>query len=333
MVHDDRSEAAPPPRPPPSPSSSPSLASAAAELGLALALSLAGAYAACEKAAGFGAGPRWSHPTGSYLAWSGAGAAFLLAARVLSSAPLQRLARRVLRARDAARPDRVARFAMVVFKTVWYFGITAFGLYSFTATEWLPPCLGGIGDADAAFAGWPRHEATRAQKQWYILQMAYHLHSCAYLIARGRKRNDRVEMAIHHLASTGALAMSWRSNWLRVGILVVVAHDCSDIFTYGVKVVVDTGKKLPTGVLYVGCLASWAWMRLYVLPWVIIGRVITLAPPLMGAGPAYAFAACLGALFALHVYWYVLILRIGWRAARSGSAEDTYQRPLAEKKK
>lgn len=45
-----------------------------------------------------------------------------------------------------------------------------------------------------------------------------------------RQRNDFVEMFIHHLVTILLMTLSWTSNTVRIGTLVLVVHDCADIF-------------------------------------------------------------------------------------------------------
>ena len=268
---------------------------------------------------------------GAVLVWGGAAAWVLVLARRALTTPFEAIGRRVLTAKNVARPDRVKRFATVCFKTCYYVGITAAGFALLRGEPWFPRALGGAGHVAGAFDGWPYHASSEGLRVYYQIQFGYHLHSGVVLATAGWRRNDRTEMAVHHAAAVLLLLLSWCANWLRIGALVLFVHDVSDIFTYGVKIAVDTPSKLATGVLYLGVLASWLWFRLWALPFVLIRAVLERAAPLMGPFPAYVFAALLSVLVALHVYWFVLILDIGRKAVSSGDAEDTYQRPRREK--
>lgn len=44
------------------------------------------------------------------------------------------------------------------------------------------------------------------------------------------KRKDFWQMFIHHIATIALMAFSWVSNLHRVGTLVLLLHDCVDIF-------------------------------------------------------------------------------------------------------
>ena len=44
------------------------------------------------------------------------------------------------------------------------------------------------------------------------------------------KRKDFWEMFIHHITTIALMAFSWTCNLTRVGTLVLIIHDCADIF-------------------------------------------------------------------------------------------------------
>lgn len=66
------------------------------------------------------------------------------------------------------------------------------------------------------------------------------------------RRNDFWELVLHHLITIGLLSASWTINFVRVGTLVLLSHDLSDIVLEGGKLVKYT-KRYPmfTNVLFV----------------------------------------------------------------------------------
>lgn len=47
---------------------------------------------------------------------------------------------------------------------------------------------------------------------------------------RDVKRKDFWQMFVHHIATILLMAFSWVCNLIRVGTLVLLVHDCADIF-------------------------------------------------------------------------------------------------------
>lgn len=112
-------------------------------------------------------------------------------------------------------------------------------------------------------------------------------------------------------------------------------HFCSPFqFVYAVKSTVDTNHKYLTLSLYVALLSSWAYCRLYTLPFFI--SVVRFAPELVPSHSLesghfshllnYAFVGMLWILFTLHVYWYALFLKMGFSFLKTGKTADTQQR-------
>ena len=44
------------------------------------------------------------------------------------------------------------------------------------------------------------------------------------------KRKDFWEMFVHHITTIGLMTLSWTCNLTRVGALVLLIHDCADIW-------------------------------------------------------------------------------------------------------
>ena len=51
------------------------------------------------------------------------------------------------------------------------------------------------------------------------------------------KRSDFWELVFHHVLTIGLLSISWAINFVRVGTLVLISHDISDILLEGGKLV------------------------------------------------------------------------------------------------
>lgn len=268
-------------------------------------------------------GVGFPHPSDLILGL--ASSVLVVCVRLVVVPPFEKLGRRVLSSKNAAIEDRVQRFAAVLFKTIFYTIMTGVGYCLLMDEPWFPTELGGGGDTSLTIIGWPAHYVSERLRLYFLVQLAYKGHELLYLASEGCARNDWFEMSIHHACTLLLMCLSWGLNWSRLAALVLFIHDAGDVFTYAIKVVVDTEKKLPIFVLYFGVLLAWGWTRLYIFPALVIRKAFLLGPDYVGAS-AYAFSALLSMLLALHCYWYILILQMGYKAANTGKPEDTYQR-------
>jgi len=137
-------------------------------------------------------------------------------------------------------------------------------------------------------------------------------------------RADFWEMLLHHVVTLFLIGFSYLASLTRIGSLVFLTHDLSDLFGYFMKAVVDTSSKPLILFGYVCLLLSWGFCRLYAFPVYIIttglnGKDIAHPYPVEGW---LILNVMMIVLFCLHCYWYSLFLKMGYRFASRGVAED-----------
>ncbi|KAG3090446.1 hypothetical protein PI124_g10256 [Phytophthora idaei] len=255
----------------------------------------------------------------------GIGFAFvIIALRFAFMAVAKPLGRRVLSPTKRLHADRVERFATVLFKFMYFAGITVAGYYVMRDETWFPPVLGGKGVIREAYL--ILHEAPgSALKYYYFVQLGYHFHSLLYMLFFSPIRNDFIEMLLHHLVTIILIGGSYLANYCAMGALVTFTHDIGDVTGYAIKSVVDTGNTPLIVAMYVVLLVSWGYTRLYVYPFHLIYNAIFVIPE---ANPhvvgifLHPGNTLLCMLVVLHVYWYGLFLVMGYTLIRKGLAED-----------
>ncbi|KAG6942714.1 hypothetical protein JG688_00017962 [Phytophthora aleatoria] len=255
----------------------------------------------------------------------GIGFAFvIIALRFAFMAVAKPLGRRVLSPTKRLHADRVERFATVLFKFMYFAGITVAGYYVMRDEKWFPPVLGGKGVIREAYL--ILHEApSSALKYYYFVQLGYHFHSLLYMLFFSPIRNDFIEMLLHHLVTIILIGGSYLANYCAMGALVTFTHDIGDVTGYAIKSVVDTGNTPLIVAMYVVLLVSWGYTRLYVYPFHLIYNAIFVIPE---ANPhvvgifLHPGNTLLCMLVVLHVYWYGLFLVMGYTLIRKGLAED-----------
>lgn len=153
-----------------------------------------------------------------------------------------------------------------------------------------------------------------------MMQLAYHIHTILFQVWV-HYRQDFMEMMLHHFTAVLLILCSNFLDLQRIGILILLAHDISDIFVYGSKALVDSHYKKTLTFFSVSLIVSWFYTRLYVFPFVIIRSVITepFRLKLSGVFPFKSYvnnmivwtpASFLLLLQALHVYWITKIVKV-----------------------
>merc|ERR1712242_681797 len=158
-------------------------------------------------------------------------------------------------------------------------------------------------------------------------------HSFLWTILIDYTRGDFPEMLIHHVVTIALIYMQYMSNWIPVGVAVLIIHDIIDVWAYAGKAVVHMKFKPVKVLVYIMCTSSWGYVRLYVFPKAIIWPLFSGAVlrtwacfPRDGCPegstidasffdsqlPAIKIAVCgLMILYLLHVYWFRLFL-VAW---------------------
>lgn len=228
------------------------------------------------------------------------------------------------------REERVSRFGVVFFKFIVFVVYTTAGAYLLIGQEWTMPAMGGNGNIVAAFVGYPFQTQMPWIKEYYLINMAYHTHSLLFHLT-SKRRNDFMEMLLHHIVAIILISFSYLLNFVRGGALVMFLHDFADIPAYLVKSSVDSSYKYFTLTVYLSLLAMWGYARLYVLPFEIIIPVLSGHPAIVEALsrdgnflPFFIFMLLV--LQVMHILWYGLFIQMGLNFLKSGKTEDIQQR-------
>lgn len=106
---------------------------------------------------------------------------------------------------------------------------------------------------------------------------------------------------------------------MRIGLLILVCHDLTDVPLEFGKLCVYLNLDLLSTIAYLILVFSWILSRLYVLPFYVLYSVLYEC----GHPPLYrVFLFFLFFLQLLHIYWFFLILRIGYRRVTKSEFAD-----------
>lgn len=150
-------------------------------------------------------------------------------------------------------------------------------------------------------------------------------------------RGDFQEMFVHHLITNGLVFLSSFCRVTRVGSMVFLVHDLSDVPVDLSKLANFLKYKVTTAVCFFLMVAVWMATRLYILPVTIYGAILTEShyymetgdvPPILYACYRPFFYVGIGLLILLHAAWFVMFLRMGYLLVFKNETHD-----LSEHKK
>jgi hypothetical protein len=147
---------------------------------------------------------------------------------------------------------------------------------------------------------------------FYMFQMAFYMHSIhAHAFGAETKRDDFVEMLLHHVVTLGLLYSSFSMRFVAAGTLIVVVHDAADVLFECAKLCIYNHKEARANVVFAVWVVVWVLTRLIYFPMFVVRGGVWETVARLGFFPLYSFnAITLLILLALHVFWTTMIVRM-----------------------
>ena len=127
--------------------------------------------------------------------------------------------------------------------------------------------LGGSGSLDVLYNDWPMWKKPAYFDIWCATTMGYHLEAFFFQLS-GNKRNDFVEMMLHHVVTVSLIVFTIMVNTTDGGMIVLFVHHIGDVFISVARILVDVHTKSSV-VAFLTMMVVWAYTRLYAYPFVV----------------------------------------------------------------
>lgn len=262
---------------------------------------------------------------------------------------------------------RIAKFAEYLFRLCYHGAISAYGIWYFKDKEWWT-----AGGTHALFRGFPHHEVQPGMAWYYLLQAAYNfdamlslltlsftlqlrwpivikykgktqhiLHFCSPISIAWSDtvRGDFKEMMIHHIITNMLVVGSSWCRFTRIGSMVFLVHDISDVPVDLSKLANFLKWKWTTLGCFLSMVAVWLATRLYILPFLIYRSILTeshfiletgVVPTILYIAYRHAFYALVGLLILLHLFWFVMFLQIFATFLKKNECHDLSEHKAGE---
>ncbi|KAG7524335.1 hypothetical protein JOB18_010580 [Solea senegalensis] len=206
--------------------------------------------------------------------------------------------------RNQDRPCQTKKFGEAAWRFSFYLVAFVGGLACLIDRPW-------FWNNRDCWSKYPVQPMERAHYWYYMLELSFYV-SLLLRISVDVKRKDFKEQVIHHLATIFLLSFSYCANYIRIGTLVMLLHDSSDILLESAKMFnYGTGWRKTCDILFVVFTVVFLVTRLVIFPSKIIHTTLVLSmevfEPFVGY---YFFNILLMVLQALHIFWAILILRM-----------------------
>ncbi|XP_061102182.1 ceramide synthase 2 [Conger conger] len=208
------------------------------------------------------------------------------------------------RRRNQDRPGLQRKFREACWRFVFYLSAFIGGLIALYDKPWLY-------DTREVWIGFPKQQSMLDSQYWYyILEMSFYW-SLLFSVAFDIKRKDFKEQIIHHFATLILLAFSWCANYIRIGTLVMIIHDASDVLLESAKLFNYAKWERTCNIIFILFAIVFMVTRLIIFPFWLIHCAwvypVVSYPPFFGY---YFFNVMLLVLQLLHIFWACLILRM-----------------------
>ncbi|XP_043934340.1 ceramide synthase 3 [Protopterus annectens] len=207
------------------------------------------------------------------------------------------------RRRNQDRPSLVKKFQEACWRFVFYILAFIGGLAALYDKPWFY-------NTQLMWDAYPKQYLLPSQYWYYIIELSFYW-SLLFSVAFDVRRKDFKEQIIHHLSAIVLLSFSWCANYIRVGTIVMIVHDASDVFLESAKMMLYAGFSHLANIQFTFFTLVFLVSRLIYFPFWIIHCTwvypVNIYPPFFGY---YFFNVMLVILQILNLYWAYLILKM-----------------------
>uniref|UniRef100_A0A6B2EE38 Protein transporter n=1 Tax=Phlebotomus kandelakii TaxID=1109342 RepID=A0A6B2EE38_9DIPT len=215
------------------------------------------------------------------------------------------------RAQD--KPSTLVKFCENSWRCIYYTYSFCYGVVFLWNKPW-------FWEIKHCWYGYPHQSVDNDIWWYYMISLAFYW-SLTISQFRDVKRKDFWQMFVHHMVTLLLLSLSWVCNLHRVGSLVLVVHDCADIFLEAAKLTKYANYQKVCDAIFAIFIVVWIVTRLGFFPRLLYSTSVE-APGILPMFPAYyIFNSLLILLLVLHVVWTYLILQIAYRALQCGQMD------------
>lgn len=257
--------------------------------------------------------------------------------------------------------ERIIKFSEYCLRLIYHFVVSVFGIYYFWDKPWWNPQQGGT---KTVFVGYPEHEIEVGMTWYFLVQFTYNVEALVSLLELSLEvqfqnplahhgipirigwsktcRGDFREMCIHHIITNMLVFISSTMRFTRIGSMVFLVHDISDVPVDLSKLANFVKWKKTTISFFVLMMLVWLATRMLIFPCVIMRSVFFETQFLMIKNGGIVkqvhhdawkvvIAGLLVCILALQFLWFGMMLKIGFVLVSKGETHDLTEHKRGEK--
>ncbi|XP_063041899.1 ceramide synthase 2a [Engraulis encrasicolus] len=207
------------------------------------------------------------------------------------------------RRRNQERPNKLKKFREASWRFTFYLLAFFAGLGVLIDKPWFY-------EKEEMWKDFPKMPLIESQYWYYMIELGFYL-SLLFSVASDVKRKDFKEQIVHHVATILLISFSWVVNYIRAGTMIMLIHDASDYLLESAKMFNYAGWRNTCNYIFIVFAMVFFITRLILFPfWIMHATVVyplAIYPTFFGY---YFFNGLLMVLQCLHIFWFLLILRM-----------------------
>lgn len=207
-----------------------------------------------------------------------------------------------------SRPSQLDKFAESGWRWTAYTSLFIYGACVLHNKTWLWKVVD-------CWVNYPHHNLTNDIWWYYMLELSLNLSLSVSILIFDTRRKDFYMMLFHHMMTVTLISFSFTLNFFKVGTLVMLCHDCADVWLESAKMCRYAGYQKASEILFALFALSWIILRLGYYPTIILHSITVEAPQLVQYFGAYhVFMILLSLLLVLNIQWCYFIMKVVYLA-------------------
>ena len=215
------------------------------------------------------------------------------------------------------KPTQVEKLSEICWQLTYHVVFTLYGTVVLHDKIWLS-------DITQCWMNYPKHPLLSDVNNYYLAGFSFYMSSTLTFLYQS-KRKDSLQMLLHHLVTLLLIMFSYSINFIRIGTLVLLIHECGDIPLLIAKIFVILKKKWLTDVIFVIFVITWIITRIIIYPlWILRSSIFdSYLVGYQKTDLGYLFFnSLLLSLFVFHCIWTFYIVQVIRRKLKTSAIED-----------
>ena len=229
----------------------------------------------------------------------------------------ERQVQRWLRQRTACtQSTTLQKFDDCAWQLVYYSLYCIFGVIVHYDKPWFY-------DVTYCFRNFPHHDMDYDIWWYYMIPLGFYWAQTVTHFLQP-KRHDSLQMLVHHLVTIMLMTISWITNLIRMGTLVLLLHECADIPLLLAKISGYCGNDKLMDVFFVVFLLLWIVTRLGFYPFHVLYTTLFVAHVQENIfyPVYYILNSLLLAILVMHILWTYSIIQVIIRKFSTNKIQD-----------